>query len=110
MAKSRRDWQRLPEGSAERVVQHALWAESRGRAPSMQFQGAYNPKDALHQATLLSSEPKPKQLMYVWNYLQCVPAALYGDKHFGRENYVVIVSPNARDNALANGGMVYHCF
>lgn len=46
---SKKDWQHLPTGSAEKVILHAEWAKSRGhgRAPSMSYGGNRNPRQAL---------------------------------------------------------------
>ena len=43
----------LPEGSAERVIAHANYQQSRGRKPAMAFVGQQNPEEALKLAKLV---------------------------------------------------------
>lgn len=50
MSAIKKEWKDLPADSAKRVVLHAAWAKSRGRGPSMAYNGIKNPIKALTAA------------------------------------------------------------
>jgi len=56
----------LPEDSAEKVIAHAAWRNSRGRRPSMSFLGIENPDKALRAARLtIASAKRNEQLISI---------------------------------------------
>lgn len=110
-----------PDGSAERVIAHALYQKSRGRKPSMAYRGILNPIAALKAAResqttqettgLPSTANTSQKIILVWNELQKVPATIYGNAHFGEGKFRIQACKNPNIELAQLGkenAVIYH--